>query len=352
MSQSFLIVRLGSLGDLIHTLPAVAALRRAYPDARIDWLVEAPHRELLGLVPIISNVIVLRDRTLGAWLEARRVLRKNRYDVALDFQGLIKSAALARLSGARSVVGFDRRALREPAARLFYTNSPRVGEGRHVIDKNLALMSALLERKEVLRASPAEQAAVDFPMRNIASAAVDQVMAAMRAEGLAQYALVNPGAAWPNKRWPADRFGAVGAVLRNEYQMLPVVLWGPGERSLAESVVAASCGAGVVAPETQLPDLVALARGASFMISGDTGPLHIGCAAGVPTVSLFGPTDSQRNGPWNAHDVVLSRYDQCPCHYKRQCLQPDKWCLAEISAEQVCAAVRERLGASSSAPSA
>ena len=341
MTPAFLIVRLGSLGDLIHTLPAVAAVRRTYPDARIDWLVEAPHRDLLDLVPILSSVLVMKGRSLGGWLDTSRELRARGYDVALDFQGLIKSAALARFSGAKSVVGFDRRALREPAARLFYTNSPNVGEGRHVIDKNLAMVSALLETKEVLQPSAAGRAAVDFPLREVASAALEQV----RAEGIEKFALVNPGAAWPNKRWPANRFGAVAKTLRDEWGLTPVVLWGPGERALAEAVVAASEGAGVVAPETQLPDLVALSREASFMISGDTGPLHIACAAGVPTVSLFGPTDAKRNGPWDPRDVVLSRYDQCPCHYKRQCQQPASWCLAEITVDDVREAIRARLAA-------
>lgn len=330
MTPSFLIVRLGSLGDLIHTLPAVAALRRAHPDARIDWLVEAPHRQLLTLVPILSNIVVLRDRSAGAWMQARRELRGRQYDVALDFQGLIKSAALARLSGARSVIGFDRAALREPAARFFYTRTAQVGEGRHVIAKNLALVSAVLERVETV---------MDFPMRAIESSA----LAALRAQGIEKFALVNPGAAWPNKRWPAERFGEVARALSDTHGLTPVVLWGPGERALAESVVTASGGVGVIAPETQLPDLVALSRAASFMISGDTGPLHIACATGTPTVSLFGPTDAKRNGPWDARDVVLSRYDSCPCHYKRQCQQPASWCLPEITVAQVLDAVRTRL---------
>jgi heptosyltransferase I len=99
----------------------------------------------------------------------------------------------------------------------------------------------------------------------------------------------------------------------------------------------------VVAAETRLPDLVALSRAASFMISGDTGPLHIACATGTPTVALFGPTDAARNGPWNAKDIVLSRYETCACHYKRQCQQPHSWCLPDISVEDVRVAVRERL---------
>jgi heptosyltransferase-1 len=320
-------------------LPAVAALRRAHPEARIDWLVEAPHRELLTLVPILSNIVVLRDRSLAGWMAARQELLRQRYDVALDFQGLIKSAALARLSGAREVVGFDRVALREPMARLFYTHTAQVGEGRHVIAKNLALVSDVLDRVVTMRESWDGQAAVDFPLREIESTALD----AIRAQGIEKFALVNPGAAWPNKRWPADRFGAIATSLRDDHGLTPIVLWGPGESDLADSVVAASDGAAVVAPETQLSDLVALSRAASFMISGDTGPLHIACATGTPTVSLFGPTDAQRNGPWDARDVVLSRYDQCPCHYKRQCQQPGQWCLRDIPVEQVRAAVRTRL---------
>lgn len=333
MTKSFLIVRLGSLGDLIHTLPAVAALRHAHPDARIDWLVEAPHRELLDLVPILSSVFVMKGRSLGGWLATARELRPRRYDVALDFQGLIKSAVLARLSGARAVVGFDRVALREPAARFFYTRVANVGEGRHVIAKNLALAEQALE----ITLDPS--APLEFPIRAIDSPAVR----AIRAQGIGKFALVNPGAAWPNKRWPPDRFGAIASTLRDAHGLTPLVLWGPGERGLAESVVAASNGAAVVAPETQLPDLVALAREASFMISGDTGPLHIGCASGTPTVSLFGPTDAKRNGPWDARDVVLTRYDQCPCHYKRRCQQPEAWCLPDITVDQVRDAVRTRL---------
>jgi len=339
VTPSFLIVRLGSLGDLIHTLPAVAALRRAHPDARIDWLVEAPHRGLLELVPILTSVIVMKDRSIGGWLATSRQLRGHYYTVALDFQGLIKSAALARFSGAEEVIGFDRAALREPMARLFYTRVVNVGEGRHVIAKNLALVSEVLEKQETMRESWDGRAAIDFPMRDIESVALGQ----LRDQSIQRFALVNPGAAWPNKRWPAERFGAIAKTLRDEHGLTPVVLWGPGERALAEAVIAASDGAGVVAPETQLSDLVALSRAASFMISGDTGPLHIACAAGVPTVALFGPTDAKRNGPWDARDVVLSRYDQCPCHYKRECQQPDSWCLREISVDEVRAAVRTRL---------
>jgi ADP-heptose:LPS heptosyltransferase len=181
----------------------------------------------------------------------------------------------------------------------------------------------------------------DFPKRAVDSSA----LASLHAGGIDRYALVNPGAAWPNKRWPAERFGAVARVLAERHGLAPVVLWGPGERALAEAVADASAGTAIVAPETQLPDLVALARGASFMISGDTGPLHIACAAGVPTLSLFGPTIAERNGPWNPRDLVITRYGDCACSYKRQCQVPERWCLGQITVDEVVEAVRVRLSA-------
>lgn len=142
--KRFLIVRLGSLGDLVHAVPAVTELRAAHPDAQIDWLVERPHAALLERVPAISNVIVLKGRSVRGWLATRAELRAKQYDVAVDLQGLVKSAALARLSGAKRVVGFDTKSLREPAARVFYTEQIPVDDARHVIEKNRALVHRVI----------------------------------------------------------------------------------------------------------------------------------------------------------------------------------------------------------------
>src|SRR5688500_14117999 len=142
-----LVVRLGSLGDVIHTLPAVAALRRAIPDARIDWLVDAPHQDIVGLVQAIDARIVLEARTVKAWLNAAAALRSRGYDAAIDFQGLFKSAILSRASGAKRVLGFSIWHLRERGARAFYTETSEPPNARtperHVIRKNLALASLL-----------------------------------------------------------------------------------------------------------------------------------------------------------------------------------------------------------------
>ncbi len=332
-ASAFLIVRLGALGDIVHTIPAAAALRAAYPAARIDWLVDARHREIVHLVTCVDRVIVVESPTIGGWIRATRDLRYNKYSAALDFQGLMKSAILARASGADKVLGFSIWHLREKSARPFYSESVEVAAGaggdRHVIHKNLRL----------LRALGITEPSVTFPLRHVPSAARDAIVT--QAAG-APFAVINPGAAWPNKRWGAERFGELAAFLREVRGLVPFVLWGPGEESLARAVVAASSGAAVIAPPTRLTDLLEICRAASLMVSGDTGPLHIAAAVGTPIVSIFGPTDPERNGPWLANDIAVSRYSSCGCKYDRECHR-DGWCLGTLPVSEVTAAVQHRL---------
>ena len=338
-----LVVRLGSLGDIIHALPAVAALRRALPDARIDWLVDVRHQEIVSRVPSIDARIVLEERTITAWFNAASTLRRRGYDAAIDFQGLFKSALLARASGATRVLGFSIWHLRERGARAFYTETSEP-DGRtpeppnpepHIIRKNLRLAARLAPSID-------PDGPLEFPLSVPASAAVDDLR---RTLGGAPYAVLNPGAAWPNKRWPAERFGEVAAFLRARHGMRSVMAWGPGEKMLAELAVGVSEGAAVMAPSLPLLDLMALLQGARLMVSGDTGPTHIAGALGVPIVAPFGPTDAARNGPWDPADIVISRFDECACHYQRRCRVPDRWCLGRLPAPEVMAAITARLGA-------
>lgn len=325
-----LVVRLGSLGDLVHALPAVAAIRRAHPHAVIDWFVDQVHRDFLDLVPILSSVVVLRQPTLSGWLDARRELRRRQYEVAIDFQGLIKSAALARASGAPRVIGFNRNAAREPLAALFYTDRVATSDSGHVIDKNLRLAA--------VTGAPVDRR--DFPLVPPPSQALDGLRAAIGSD----FVVINPGAAWPNKRWPADRFGRIAAWLRDAHGLRSVVLWGPGEESLASAVVHAASGAAIAAPPTSLGDLVAILGEARLMVSGDTGPTHIAGAVGVPIVSLFGPTTPGRNGPWFPYDISISRYDACACHYERVCRrEASGWCLGTVQEDEVQRAIERRL---------
>ena len=329
--MKILIVRLGALGDIVHTIPAAAALRAAFPEARIDWVVDAKHRDLVDLVTVVDVVLPLADRTLGAWTTAVRQLRLAGYDAALDFQGLMKSAVLARASGARRVAGFSIWHLREKTARPFYSETDDAdATGGHVIRQNLSLLRVLGVDTDDVR----------FPIGRTETAAVDAVRGTV---GPSAFALINPGAAWPNKRWPAARFAEAAVFLREIRGIRSVVLWGPGEQPLAREVVAASAGAAVEAPPTGIADIIALAREASLMLSGDTGPLHLAAAAGTPIVAIMGPTSPQRNGPWSPDDLTVSRYEGCACHYDRRC-HASEWCLESISVSEVTAAIQQRVG--------
>lgn len=330
----FLIVRLGSLGDVIHAIPAAAALRSRFPQGHIDWLVDPRYAELLGLVECLDRRIAFDPRDLPGGARGRAVLKDLRaaqYDAVIDLQGLLKSAVLARLAGAAQTIGFPRAHLREPLARLFYTNAPDPGAAPHVIEKNLGL----------LRPLGVTDRAVHFPLR---IPHTDTVAAVADRFAPDRYAILNPGAAWPNKRWPAGRFGAVAASIRREHGLRSIVLWGPGEEALAASVVVASEGAAEPAPSTTIADLVGITRAARLMISGDTGPLHIAGAVGTPLVALFGPTFPGRNGPWAPRDVTLSRAATCACHYERRCRKAVP-CIDDIAIDDVIQAVRHRLSA-------
>lgn len=349
--MNVLIVRLGALGDIVHAVPAAAAVRAAFPDARIDWLVDAKHRGMVDLVTCVDRRITLEHRTMAGWIDVVRTLRQVRYDWAVDFQGLLKSAVLARASGAARVAGFSIWHLREKSARPFYTDtdspswedSVRRGppsredplrrgrrEEEHAIRKNLRL----------LRTLGIEDDRMAFPLARVESTVLESIRATLG--GDRPFALINPGAAWPNKRWPAGRYGDVAAFLRDVRHLPSFVLWGPGEGGLAQAVVDASEGAARLSPPTGLTDMLALCRAAAIMVSGDTGPLHVATAAGTPTVSIFGPTDPDRNGPWAPRDVTVSRFASCRCHYRRRCHERS-WCMAGIPVSEVTAAVQQRL---------
>ena len=262
------------------------------------------------LLQIWCRVWIGSSRSIRAALALLRarfaICARARYEAALDLQGLIKSAVLTRAVGAQRTIGFPQAHLREPLAAIVLSRDARSRLTPHVIHKGLALV----------RSVGVTDLRVEFPLR---VPETDAARAATSYAGPGGYAVINPGAAWPNKRWPPERFGALAASIRDRMGLTSVVLWGPGEAPLADAVVAASRGAAVRAPETMIVDIASIAEGARLMVSGDTGPLHIGGAVGVPIVALFGPTRVERNGPWADADVTLSQFAQCECHYERRC---------------------------------
>ncbi|MGE0041619.1 MAG: glycosyltransferase family 9 protein [Vicinamibacterales bacterium] len=335
-----LIVRLSALGDIVHAWPVLAAIRDAVPGARVDWVVDARYEGVLDLVEGIDRRIVVRAATAaggaaraafpgtaGGWLAAARALRRERYDVALDLQGLLKSALVARASGARRVVGFDTAGAREKQAAWFYTDRVATDRRGHVVRKNLAVLAAI---------GITPPAAIRMPIVVPPSAVADEAAAG------GPFVLLNPGGGWPNKRWEPARFGELAARIGEQLSLRSLVLWGPGEDDLAQHVVDGSRGFASRAPATALGDLLALASRAALVVAGDTGPLHLAAAAGAPLVGLYGPTWPQRNGPWAPDDLVISRAPACGCHHKRQCVR-ERRCLDDISVDNVFGMVQRRL---------
>lgn len=327
-----LLVRLSSIGDVVHTLPALAALHRHGWEA--GWLVEPPSRVLLEENPLLAQVIGAPSRKAFGWGHALRVLRAlraERYDAALDFQGLWKSAAWARLSGARRVVGWEKRARREPSSAVLIGERAIRAGGGHVIDKNLALLRPLGIEAVGLREFP-------LPFSADAVARVDAFRAGL---GDGPVAVLNPGGGWASKLWPPERFGELARGIR-ALGLSPLVSWGPGEEGLADRVVAASAGAAVRTFPTSLLDYVELARRSRLVVAADTGPLHLACAVGTPVVALFGPTDPARNGPFAPDDVVIRRAPACAPCYSRTCAR-HAGVMDAITADEVLAAAGQRL---------
>jgi lipopolysaccharide heptosyltransferase I len=340
---NILIVKLGSIGDIVHTLPALAALRRHYPEARIDWLVETRSREILLENPCLDDLMevdTLRWRrrlySFRTWKEIRervRTLRSHRYDVVFDFQGLVKSGVCARLARSLRRVGFGRRESREPLSTVFtnervsFLTSPI-----HVIDKNLSLLKAV-----GIKASRRE-----FPIR-VPVELDQQTVRSLDSMGLSDFVAMNPGGGWPTKLWSPERFGKLAAEIGQKWGFRTLVFWGPGEDSLAQRVEGASERMARMAPPTSLREMIAFLKRARLFIGGDTGPFHIAGALGVPVVGLFGPSDPAQNGPVGEDGQVVWKSVPCSPCYKRRCPGYGTICMTSMEISEVLDAVRVSL---------
>ncbi len=340
-----LIVKLGSIGDIVHTLPSLAALRHALPHAEISWVVERPAAEILRDNPFLDRLIevdtkVLRRRlmsgeTLRAPRQQLRRLRASAFDLALDFQGLLKSASIARLSGARRIFGFSREGLREPASRMLLSRTVFIPRHTHVIRKNLGLVNGALGIPV-----PQHSSGLEFPIQ-VDSIHEGEAEKALEETG-GRYAILNPGGGWPTKLWSPERFGELADQLWGNHGLLSLITYGPGEIELAERVLGSSRSGKARAVRLSLRGFYALAKRAQIYVGGDTGPTHIAVAAGTPIVGLFGPTEWWRNGSPRQDDVCVERTDidcRVDCH-RRAC---SNWICMDIEVERLLQAVTGRL---------
>lgn len=335
----FLIVRLSSLGDIIHTLPAFAALRAHYSDAEITWIVEEKGKEILDLVPGIDRIIPVQLKRWKLWspkfwkeLFLLRTQIKKKDQIAIDFQGLVKSGFLVSLSKAKRRIGFQGKNLKEPMAALFYTDKlGKIAENDHVISKNLKLLSLLgIDEKRY-----------EFPLTvpGELSESIRKKLGDLGYEGKKKLVLLNVGAAWETKQWFPERWSRLIQNLGNKENFL-LLLWGnDAEKELAEKV-SQETGAAMV-PSLSLKEVIALVKEASLVVSGDTYALQVACALFKPIVGLFGPTDPKRNGPFRPQDRVAFHQLECSFCYKRVCPRLD--CLERISADEVASLCLESL---------
>jgi heptosyltransferase I len=347
--ERILIVRLSAMGDVIHTVPAVQGVRQAFPNATIGWLIEERWAQLLCAPETPRHGARSAGRPLADWVhtvslagwrkslfsmatveQVARVwndVRSVRYDVAVDLQGAIRSAVLARWSGAPVVYGMTQP--RETPASMLYTRSV-IARGSHVIEQNLSIV-------EVLAGRTLSVPRVQFPGDCKAEQKVEQWLSSA---GIQDYAIINPGAGWGAKRWPAAWYGEVARDLAAS-GLRSIVNYGPGEDHLASATEEASGGAARPL-QCSITELIALTRRAKLFVGGDTGPLHLAAALQVPVVGIFGPTDPRRNGPYGTRSVVL-RNPLSPTSHTRRA-QPDEGML-EISVDEVLQAAGQLLAA-------
>jgi heptosyltransferase I len=340
----FLVLRLGSLGDIVHTFPAVAALRDSFPAAEIVWLTHPRWHFLVESCGLASEVRNIETRSLSSLRAAIHGVRHAHWDAAIDYQGLWKSAALPFFGGVKRRIGFSSDTIREAGVPLLYTDRVKA-KTVHIADQNGELS---------LRAG-ARRVAAPFCLR-IPSNDEMAVRAQLQRTGIDRYVVLSPGGGWRAKCWPAERFGALCLQVRNALGLRCVVNYGPGEDDLANAVRAASGDADPLLYNGELGPLMAMLRHAACIVGGDTGPLHLAIALDTPAVALHGPTDPDRNGPYHVpasssgyggdgragDDIVLRAANAVRTHSRDDQTHPS---MLAIDVASVFDAVRRRIGA-------
>jgi heptosyltransferase-1 len=336
----FAIIRLGSLGDIVHTFPAVAALRESFRKAEIVWVTHPRWKLLIESSGLASETWPVDSHDLASVRELIKRIHAFAWDAAIDYQGLWKSALLPSLGGVKRRIGFSSKTVREFGVSLLYTD--RVAPATvHIAEQN----------GELSQHAGARNVTAPFRLR-VSEADEGKVLSFLQAAGVDRYIVLSPGGGWRSKCWPAERFGVLAQRIRDSLGLRCVVNIGPGEDDLADALRVASGTAQPLFYNAALGPLMALLCGATCIVGGDTGPLHLAIALGTPAVALYGPTDPARNGPYHlAHaaentfgkDIVL-RIPSGVTSHKRE--NQTAASMLAIDVDSVLEAVRRRIGAS------
>lgn len=342
--MKILIVKLSSIGDIIHTLPVLPVIHSNVSNAEITWVVEKKSAEILRNNPMISRLIEIDTKSLrkkdsfgknfSSATQQIRELRETKFDVALDFQGLLKSAAIAKLAKAKKRFGFAKEALREPVSRFLLHKTFPIEPKTNIVVKNLALL------EQALKISVPDKN-FEFPIwtsENHKNEAADIIQ---KANG--NFVILNPATSWVTKLWQAEKYGQLADKLWKEKGLVSIVTTAPNEKSLAEKVLKSSKSGKIILSAPSLKGFYELAKRAQVYIGGDTGPMFLAVAAKTPIVGIFGPTEWWRNGSPNQDDIGVERTDigcRINCH-RRTC---SNWICMDIEVETVFRETLRRLG--------
>jgi|SRR5271169_766962 len=326
--DKILVIKPSSLGDIIHSLPVLLALWETFPHAKIHWVIAKGFEEILEHHPMVAKLLIInkdqwkrKGKISDTLLEMRTLLRdlkKESYDLVIDLQGLLRSGLIAYATGAPVRIGFNE--ARE-GGNLFYTHKVEGGGNIHAVDRYLKIACTL----------GCDSQGVWFPLPLIKESENIKKLKKV----LGKYAVLIPGARWKTKRWPKERFGSLASMLN----MKSVVVGSPSDATIAHYIQTESKGKTLsMAGKTDLKELISIIRGASYVISNDSGPMHIAAALGIPVIALFGPTNPVRTGPYGGKHVIITPDIPCAPCYKKKC--KDIRCMSGISVEVVYNAVK------------
>lgn len=360
--MNILIVKLSAIGDVVHTLPSLAALRQCYPAAHITWVVEEAAADLLAGHPALDRVIISRRKSWVKQLRNGRIasplrelraflreLRERHYDLVIDFHGLLKSAVIVAASGGRRKLGYD--SLQELSG-LFYNEKIHEDMGKHAVDRYLDFVNYLRcgsgDREPVPPARPPEFTLAIGEKERLNAAALLRRHAGTlgieirdgEAGTVGAFVAINPVAFWETKLWDDGRFAELGDRIRRELG-IGVVITGSDAERIERIVRRMETRAVNLGGQTSLRELACLYRQAALLVTTDSGPMHLAAAVGTPVIALFGPTDPVRTGPYGpGHRIIRGGMPCIPC-FRKRCETGD--CMRAITVETVFSAVKEIL---------
>jgi len=345
-APKILILKFSALGDVVHTLPFACTIRKSLPDSHITWMVEERYQDLLRDNPDIDEVLPLRTkvwrknltrRSLVEILGTIKTLRQGNFDIVFDLHGLLKSAIIARLSGAPTRVGFHRKNCKEKISSLFTNHKATyIPGGLHVVDMYLTLLKSALGKVTESKLFPIK--VPDEANKKITSFFDQHPELSSR-----PIIAINPGAGFESKQWELVRFAELADRISEELNYSIMLTWGPGEEFKVKEISSCMKQQNWIAPPTSILESIVLYKQMELLVSCDSGPLHLSAAENIPTVSIFGPTDPVRNGAYGINHKVVYKVLSCSFCWKKTCPLGTKDCMNQVTVDEVFRAVKQQI---------